>query len=615
LTGDKTFLFQIGKPIYYNMKRILIFLTVLALSFSIKSPVAAKTKLCTPNPSKEAVALYRYLLDMNGEKILSGQMWVPWSDDGFVYIQENTGKQPAIMGIDFINEGENKRGVQKALDWSTKSGGIVTAMWHQGAPSLGEGYEASKLTIDINQCFIEGTPEYVAFWAGLKKKADYLQQFRDANVPVLWRPFHELNGGWFWWSKQGPEAFKKLWIAMYDYFVNERKLNNLIWVLCYSREADGSWNPGSEYVDIQGTDTYNDGASAQLKLFNTVKNIVGNDTIPIAYHECGTPPNPDQCLIEGAMWSWWMEWHTGHLFALNIDTLNIVYHHDLVITLDELPNINSVYGWDSTCTPTAITPSIKYDDGEWIQTSKAGKFSGASSVTFRPDVNESGTWSWSGTGVSGSADEQTIAINDYCTITATFLNQCGATSTQTFNVYNDCTPTVIKPHIQINGVVWKDTSKVTISPGSTILLSPEAGEGGAWVWSGSGVSDTTRELLVTPSGSGSYTVTRTNFCGKTSKLSFKITVDKNSGVSGLSESDIVSLYPVPCTESLNVKMQQFRKDLRSTLTIYNIDGSVIDEIVAETAEIVVNTSKLEKGIYFVKIRKSNSEVYRKFLKR
>jgi len=56
-------------------------------------------KLSTPNPSKEAEALYRYLLDTFGKKILSGQMCVPWGVGELKYIQEKTGKQPAIQGV------------------------------------------------------------------------------------------------------------------------------------------------------------------------------------------------------------------------------------------------------------------------------------------------------------------------------------------------------------------------------------------------------------------------------------------------------------------------------------------------------------------------------------
>lgn len=172
------------------------------VSFAVIVPAQKKAALVTPNPSKEAKALFGYLNDMYGKKILSGQMWSSWGIDELKYIQEVTGKQPAIRGMDFINNRENEDEVKRAIDW-WKGGGIPTIMWHWGAPSVGEGYENSKKPVSIDSIFIEGTPQYKSFWYELERKADLLQKTRDANVPILWRPFHELNGNWFWWGKQG----------------------------------------------------------------------------------------------------------------------------------------------------------------------------------------------------------------------------------------------------------------------------------------------------------------------------------------------------------------------------------------------------------------------------
>ncbi len=299
--------------------------------------------LVTPNASDEAKALYRYLADMYGEKILSGQMVVPWGIDELEYLKNLTDKQPAIRGIDFIHEKDNDVEVKDAIDW-WKAGGIPTIMWHWGAPSIGEGYENSKKKIDIDRCFDENTAEYKAMWDELKIKADHLETLRDANVPVLWRPFHELNGDWFWWGKQGPELFKMLWKNMFNYFVNERKLNNLIWVLCYTGNPDKNWYPGDEYVDIVAADTYDGGSIPQVKMFEEVRENAGNKIIPIAYHECGTIPDPEKCRETGAMWSWWMEWHTSHLEKMDQNYLRNVYNNELVITLDEVPDIVAEYG-------------------------------------------------------------------------------------------------------------------------------------------------------------------------------------------------------------------------------------------------------------------------------
>ena len=109
--------------------------------------------------------------------------------------------------MDFIDQKDNENEVKYAIEW-WKAGGIPTIMWHWGAPGIGEGYENSKKPIDIDKCFQEGTTEYKSFWLELKNKADLLEKTRDANVPIIWRPYHELNGNWFWWGKQGPKNSK-----------------------------------------------------------------------------------------------------------------------------------------------------------------------------------------------------------------------------------------------------------------------------------------------------------------------------------------------------------------------------------------------------------------------
>jgi len=299
--------------------------------------------LDNPDASPEAVALYKFLQDMMGKKILSGQMWAPWGIDEEKTILEITWKLPAIKGVDFIHEKDNEAEIQRAREYWER-GGIPTIMWHWGAPSVGEGYPNSKEEIDTEKCFVEGTPEYEAFWKELKIKAGHLEKLRDANVPIIWRPFHELNGHWFWWGKKGPDVFIRLWRTMHDYFTKERKLNNLIWVLCYMDRPDAAWNPGEEYWDIAGADTYHGGKTPHLEMYNKVKEIVGDDGAPICYHECGIPPDPDETLKAGAHWSWWMLWHTSFVTRAGKEYLNKVYHHEEVITLDEVPDIMEVYG-------------------------------------------------------------------------------------------------------------------------------------------------------------------------------------------------------------------------------------------------------------------------------
>lgn len=322
------------------MKKTLLFTVLVFLGNTLFAQRI--TTLTTKNPSKEAVALFSYLNDIYGKKTLAGQMDAKWGVDELAYVKENTGKLPAIRGMDYMDPAENNTETQHAIEWWRK-GGIPTIMWHWGAPGIGYGYENTKKEIDINKCFEKGTVEYNAMWAELKSKADQLEKLRDAHVPVLWRPFHELNGNWFWWGKQGPDQFKRLWINMYNYFVNERKLNNLIWVLCYTGKPDAAWYPGDQYVDIAGADTYNAGNGPQPEMYQKVKDITGDKKM-ITYHECGIPPDPKQCAEQKVMWLWWMEWHTNFITGVDKNYLKQVYNDDLVITLDEVPDIMKVYG-------------------------------------------------------------------------------------------------------------------------------------------------------------------------------------------------------------------------------------------------------------------------------
>jgi hypothetical protein len=131
---------------------------------------------------------------------------------------------------------------------------------------------------------------------------------------------------------------------MYNYYVHERHLDNLIWVLCYADKPDGAWYPGRQYVDIAGADTYQTEEKVpRLAMYNSVKAIVG-DTMPIPMHECGIPPDPEKSFAAGIKWSWFMEWHTNFLTQVPVGYLRAVYSSNLVVTLDKVPDITAVYG-------------------------------------------------------------------------------------------------------------------------------------------------------------------------------------------------------------------------------------------------------------------------------
>lgn len=300
-----------------------------------------KQKLSNPNASKEARALFDYICKTYKNGIISGQQESTWMGSDqyeFDYIYKNTGKYPAIRGLDYMNDdfnGVNKR----AVEWHSR-GGIVTICWHCGSDFSGSWAESMKTEItDWDKALTKGTPEYKKLIKGMDKAAAALKELKDKNIPVLWRPFHEFDGKWFWWGKGGAENFKKLWIMMYDRYTNYWGLDNLIWVLGYSGNGKGyeSWYPGNEYVDIAGADSYNDGANGNL--YKNVGKVVGGE-MPICFHECGRIPTVEQLEKANADWVWFMTWHTEYITDHNnMDDLKKIYNDEYVITLDELPDL------------------------------------------------------------------------------------------------------------------------------------------------------------------------------------------------------------------------------------------------------------------------------------
>ena len=89
--------------------------------------------------------------------------------------------------------------------------------------------------------------------------AEGLKELQDADVVVLWRPFHEMNGGWFWWGGQDPDTFIRVWRHMFDYFTKTKNLNNLFWVYSPNHgPKTADYYAGDNYVDLVGLDAYTD---------------------------------------------------------------------------------------------------------------------------------------------------------------------------------------------------------------------------------------------------------------------------------------------------------------------------------------------------------------------
>lgn len=305
-------------------------------------------ELVNPEASIEAIALNEFLLDNYSRKIISGVMTLNSMDESD-WLKANTGKEPALLGIDFMHVGRgytwynDSIPTKDAMTWYERNG-IPALMWHWRDPSKQtEAFYTSETSFDVSKVLDENSGEYDSIISDIDYIAGFMKVLQENGVPVIWRPLHEGAGGWFWWSAKGPEVCKKLYLLMYDRLVNFHELNNLLWV--WTREPnDDAWYPGDEYVDIVGRDIYKTGDhNAQELEFNHMNSIYNGNKM-LALSETGSFPNVDNLTAEEALWSWFMPWYGKFTRE---EAYNPLAHwqktmdHEYVITLDEMPELRT----------------------------------------------------------------------------------------------------------------------------------------------------------------------------------------------------------------------------------------------------------------------------------
>ena len=140
----------------------------------------------------------------------------------------------------------------------------------------------------------------------MKVIAGYLEEFKEAGIPILWRPFHESDGTWFWWGSKGPEVARDLYLLMYDYYVNECHLDNLLWVW-NCRLPEGY--PGDAFVDIVSVDIYlpEYAPTDYAKEYEELIRATSTNKVA-ALAEVGYMPDVDMLAESHTPWAYYMTW-------------------------------------------------------------------------------------------------------------------------------------------------------------------------------------------------------------------------------------------------------------------------------------------------------------------
>ncbi|MBB3188723.1 glycoside hydrolase family 26 protein [Microbacter margulisiae] len=232
-----------------------------------------------PQATKETKALYANL-----EKIIHKGIMFGHQDDalygvGWKYdwnrsdIKSVCGDYPAVFGWElghlelghaYSLDSVNFDTIRSRIREVYRRGAVNTISWHLNNPLGGTAWNAKTTT--AVESILPGGAKNAMFNKWLTRLATFLLSLRDDHgklIPVMFRPFHELTGGWFWWGAKQctPKQYIELW-RYTVHFLEEKGVHNLLYIYSPATVADEKSYferyPGDKYVDILGVDIYQD---------------------------------------------------------------------------------------------------------------------------------------------------------------------------------------------------------------------------------------------------------------------------------------------------------------------------------------------------------------------
>lgn len=189
-------------------------------------------------------------------------------------IKDVCGHYPAILGLDLggieLGDARNLDGndfslMRKAAIAQHARGGIVTLSWHLRNPLTGgDAWDVSSNRAVAS--VLPGGEKHELFGQWLDRLADWILSLKaedGSQVPVLFRPWHEHSGSWFWWGAGlcTAEEYNALWRMTYDHLVRERGIEGMSWAISpnFMEPFFERWQaryPGDDVVDVVGLDCY-----------------------------------------------------------------------------------------------------------------------------------------------------------------------------------------------------------------------------------------------------------------------------------------------------------------------------------------------------------------------
>jgi len=357
-------------------RSVLVLLSLAALfcasCVSTEAVVASYHGTSDPESTEEAQTLLEWIYTLPSRPdrmVLSGQEIGGYDAEQGYYdyvlgLERRIGKRPALIETDyfagitenFIIDAENKNRVL-ARHWA--DGGLVALHVNFGNPWTGGSvHDCSRANGTFADTYTPGTPAYNALRRDYDAVADLLLELQELGVVVLFRPFHEVNGAWFWWYSERPEEFHHLWRYWHGYLRGERGVHNLLYVYSPSpvrmdklrHNGPARYYPGREWVDIAALDYYSADFSTRPMRNYTDMIRLGK---PFGFGEFGGPFPPtennrnwpltrisramEDRFTEAFYWLSWSSWEThGVMSMVELPEAEKLFANPLIASLSDI---------------------------------------------------------------------------------------------------------------------------------------------------------------------------------------------------------------------------------------------------------------------------------------
>ena len=262
------------------MRNLLFLIAGILLITSCTAGEGKKAVPADRSATPETVAMLAGLHRAAGEGIMFGHQDDLSYGIGWIYpggesdVKRVTGDYPAVYGMDLgdiehrsevnldsVPFADMKTFVQQV--WAR--GGVLTFSWHVDNPLTGSN--SWDVTSDkVVASVLPGGEKNEEFRVWLDNLAEFLGSLKDDQgvaIPIIFRPWHEHTGSWFWWGQRlcTTEEFVSLWRYTFDYLCGEKNLHNLLFAYSSGGDIENVEQyleryPGDDYVDLIGFDYY-----------------------------------------------------------------------------------------------------------------------------------------------------------------------------------------------------------------------------------------------------------------------------------------------------------------------------------------------------------------------